>query len=141
MISLLVGGLVALLVLSACVTLLGKKSARLSKEVARQARVIAMMKLGHDDPETNTAGWRFKSTSGHIHAIPPEGGDGYFAWSIDFDSTEATETERCSTWLQPSGSKLSDSANERITRAYQAWYRGRMVSGARVVKTKKKPTP
>jgi hypothetical protein len=135
-ISLLVGGLVAL---SACVALLGRRSARLSKEVDRQARVIAMMKLGHNDPEATTAGWRFKLVSGHIHAIPPEGGDGFFGLSLDHDPATHADSERCGHWTRPSGNDVSDAQRTRIMNAYYSWFRGRVIRGERTVGAVRNP--
>lgn len=114
---------------------LGRRHGRASAapEVARLERTVALVRLGHEDPESGLAGWRFKLVHGSIHAVPPEGGPGYFGVSMDYDVQTGLCTERSKLWVRPDGIAISEEYEFQIQRAYWAWFRQQVITGRRGV--------
>lgn len=113
----------------------GERSARkqLEPQISLLERRVALVRLGHDDPETNLAGWSFRFVKGHIHAIPPEGGLGYFGISMDYDPNTGRCAERVKIWTRPDGRSISRDREMQITRAYWSWFRQQVIAGRRSV--------
>jgi hypothetical protein len=114
-----------------CAFVLGRLRGRASvaPEVARLERMIALIRLGHEDPESGLSGWRFKLIHGHIHAVPPEGGTGYFGVSMDYDSKTGQCSERAKLWVRPDGIAIPQDREHQIQCAYWAWFRQQVITG------------
>lgn len=102
-------------------------------EIAKRERTIALIRLGHENPESGLTGWRFRLVHGHIHAVPPEGGPGYFGVSMDYDVQTGLCTERSKLWVRPDGIAISEEYEFQIHRAYWAWFRQQVITGRRGV--------